>query len=115
LTHHFGSLIILILPRVSVTQNGSTSHVNLARQNKAELDRQAERHHFPAIDWLMSYSLYIGSVEEWYEKKTKQPWKDLCRDVMSPLQSDEELREMVMLVDEQMLRVHSMLPNTRIS
>lgn len=58
----------------------------------------AERRHFPAIDWLTSYSLYLDSVEEWYEKKTKQPWKHLRRDAMSLLQRDEELREIVMLV-----------------
>jgi len=58
----------------------------------------AERRHFPAIDWLTSYSLYLDSVEEWYEKKTRQPWKDLRRDAMSLLQRDEELREIVMLV-----------------
>lgn len=58
----------------------------------------AERRHFPAIDWLTSYSLYLGSVEEWYRTKTKQPWKDLRRDAMSLLQRDEELREIVMLV-----------------
>jgi len=58
----------------------------------------AERRHFPAIDWLTSYSLYLDSVEEWYEKKTKQPWKNLRRDAMSLLQRDEELREIVMLV-----------------
>jgi len=85
LTHHFGSLIILILRKVYVTQNGSTLHANLARQNKAELDGQGVRHHFTAIDWLMSYSLYLGSVEEWYEKKTKHSWKDLRRDAMSLL------------------------------
>ena len=58
----------------------------------------AERRHFPAIDWLTSYSLYLDSVEEWYQTKTKQPWKDLRRDAMSLLQRDEELREIVMLV-----------------
>ncbi len=58
----------------------------------------AERRHFPAIDWLTSYSLYLDSVEEWYEKRTKQPWKNLRRDAMSLLQRDEELREIVMLV-----------------
>jgi len=58
----------------------------------------AERRHFPAIDWLTSYSLYLDSVEEWYEKKTRQPWKDLRRESMSLLQRDEELREIVMLV-----------------
>jgi len=58
----------------------------------------AERRHFPAIDWLTSYSLYLDSVEEWYEQKTKQPWRNLRRDAMSLLQRDEELREIVMLV-----------------
>jgi len=58
----------------------------------------AERRHFPAIDWLTSYSLYLDSVEQWYEEKTKQPWKYLRKDAMSLLQRDEELREIVMLV-----------------
>ena len=58
----------------------------------------AERRHFPAIDWLTSYSLYLDSVEQWYEEKTKQPWKHLRKDAMSLLQRDEELREIVMLV-----------------
>ena len=58
----------------------------------------AERRHFPAIDWLTSYSLYLDSVEEWYEQKTKQPWKHIRQDAMSLLQKDEELREIVMLV-----------------
>jgi len=58
----------------------------------------AERRHFPAIDWLTSYSLYLDSVEEWYEEKTKQPWRRLRKDAMSLLQRDEELREIVMLV-----------------
>lgn len=58
----------------------------------------AERRHFPAIDWLTSYSLYLDSVAEWYEQKTKQPWKHIRQDAMSLLQKDEELREIVMLV-----------------
>jgi V/A-type H+-transporting ATPase subunit A len=58
----------------------------------------AERRHFPAIDWLTSYSLYLDSVEQWYEEKTKQPWRHLRKDAMSLLQRDEELREIVMLV-----------------
>lgn len=58
----------------------------------------AERRHFPAIDWLTSYSLYLDSVEEWYEKETKQPWRNLRGDALALLQRDEELREIVMLV-----------------
>jgi len=58
----------------------------------------AERRHFPAIDWLTSYSLYLNSIEEWYEQNTKQSRRHLRRDAMSLLQRDEELREIVMLV-----------------
>jgi V/A-type H+-transporting ATPase subunit A len=58
----------------------------------------AERRHFPAIDWLTSYSLYLNSIEEWYEQDAKQPRKHLRREAMSLLQRDEELREIVMLV-----------------
>jgi V/A-type H+-transporting ATPase subunit A len=58
----------------------------------------AERRHFPAIDWLTSYSLYSDSLEDWYRREVGAEWVDLRREAMSILQRDEELREIVMLV-----------------
>jgi len=58
----------------------------------------AERRHFPAIDWLTSYSLYLDSLEDWYGSHIGPEWSALRKDAMALLQRDEELREIVMLV-----------------
>ena len=58
----------------------------------------AERRHFPAIDWLSSYSLYLESLENWYRTHIGPEWSALRKDAMALLQRDEELREIVMLV-----------------
>ena len=58
----------------------------------------AERRHFPAIDWLTSYSLYLDSLENWYSTQINRDWSNLRKEAMALLQRDEELREIVMLV-----------------
>jgi V/A-type H+-transporting ATPase subunit A len=58
----------------------------------------AERRHFPAIDWLTSYSLYLESLENWYRTQIGPEWSALRKEAMALLQRDEELREIVMLV-----------------
>ncbi|HUK27625.1 MAG TPA: V-type ATP synthase subunit A [Candidatus Acidoferrales bacterium] len=58
----------------------------------------AERRHFPAIDWLTSYSLYLDSLENWYQSQIGPEWSNLRKEGMALLQRDEELREIVMLV-----------------
>jgi len=58
----------------------------------------AERRHFPAIDWLTSYSLYLDSLEDWYRTRIDGNWSALRKEAMALLQRDEELREIVMLV-----------------
>jgi V/A-type H+-transporting ATPase subunit A len=58
----------------------------------------AERRHFPAIDWLTSYSLYLESLEGYYQSHIGPEWSTLRKEGMALLQRDEELREIVMLV-----------------
>jgi V/A-type H+-transporting ATPase subunit A len=58
----------------------------------------AQRRHFPAIDWLTSYSLYMDSLQDWFRQKVNPKWVDHRREGMALLQRDEELREIVMLV-----------------
>jgi V/A-type H+-transporting ATPase subunit A len=58
----------------------------------------AERRHFPAIDWLTSYSLYLDSLENWYRMQIGPEWSAIRKEAMALLQRDEELREIVMLV-----------------
>src|SRR6059036_549130 len=58
----------------------------------------AKRRHFPAINWLTSYSLYLDTLDTWYPKEVGPEWVDLRKVSMYLLQRDEELREIVMLV-----------------
>jgi V/A-type H+-transporting ATPase subunit A len=58
----------------------------------------ASRRHFPAINWLTSYSLYLDSLEEWYRKEIGPDWTAMRKEAMNLLHRDDELREIVMLV-----------------
>ncbi len=58
----------------------------------------AHRRHFPAINWLTSYSLYTDNLDDWYRKQTGDEWIAVRKEAMYLLQRDEELREIVMLV-----------------
>jgi len=58
----------------------------------------AHRRHFPAINWLTSYSLYTDNLDDWYRKEAGEEWVDVRKEAMYLLQRDEELREIVMLV-----------------
>ena len=57
-----------------------------------------ERRHFPAINWLTSYSLYSGQLDEWYSKNVNEDWNNLRQWAMETLQRESELQEIVQLV-----------------
>jgi len=57
-----------------------------------------ERRHFPAINWLTSYSLYSGQLDEWYRKNIDPEWNNLRQWTMETLQKESELQEIVQLV-----------------
>ncbi len=58
----------------------------------------AYRRHFPAINWLKSYSLYVERVQEWYEEHSGGDWQGLRGRIMRILQEESELEEIVKLV-----------------
>ena len=62
----------------------------------------AHRRHFPAINWFMSYSEYLNSLQQWYETIGSN-WKELREKAMNLLKEEEKLREVVSLVGEEML------------
>jgi len=57
-----------------------------------------ERRHFPSINWLTSYSLYSGQLDEWYKKNISDDWGSLRQWTMETLQKESELQEIVQLV-----------------
>lgn len=63
------------------------------------LDAQlAYRRHFPAIDWLRSYSLYQDKIDNWMDKTVADDWSELRVEAMSLLQEESELQEIVRLI-----------------
>lgn len=62
----------------------------------------AHRRHFPAINWFMSYSEYLNSLQQWYESIGSN-WKELREKAMNLLKEEEKLREVVSLVGAEIL------------
>jgi V/A-type H+-transporting ATPase subunit A len=58
----------------------------------------AHRRHFPAINWLTSYSFYMNTLEKWFENQVSTEWKDLRIKAMEILQKEAELQEIVQLI-----------------
>lgn len=58
----------------------------------------AQRRHFPAINWLNSYSLYARILEPWYENNVSKEWNKLRGKMMEILNEEAELQEIVQLV-----------------
>lgn len=56
------------------------------------------RRHFPAINWLTSYSLYQDRLDEWYRKNVSRDWSRYREDMMRILQEEASLQEIVQLV-----------------
>ena len=58
----------------------------------------AYKRHFPAINWLTSYSLYLDLLSDWFKENVSQDWMSLRGRMMSLLQDEAELDEIVKLV-----------------
>lgn len=58
----------------------------------------AYKRHFPAINWLTSYSLYPDLLEKWYSENVSEDWMNLRGRMMAILQNEAELEEIVKLV-----------------
>ena len=63
------------------------------------LDAQlAQRRHFPAINWLSSYSLYLDEVGQYINQHEQLAWSEKVTKAMNILQKESELQEIVRLV-----------------
>ena len=58
----------------------------------------AYKRHFPAINWLTSYSLYLDDMGPWFNEHVAPDWMSLRQDMMSLLQDEAELDEIVKMV-----------------
>ena len=58
----------------------------------------AYKRHFPAINWLKSYSLYLDDMEEWFNGQVAEDWMEGRQKMMTLLQEEAELEEIVKMV-----------------
>jgi len=58
----------------------------------------AYKRHFPAINWLTSYSLYLDNISGWFGKNVAEDWMSERQKLMSLLQDEAELEEIVKMV-----------------
>jgi V/A-type H+-transporting ATPase subunit A len=58
----------------------------------------SQRRHFPAINWLNSYSLYLEALQGYYDKEVSPEWNKIRSWAMEVLQKEAELQEIVQLV-----------------
>ena len=58
----------------------------------------AYKRHFPAINWLTSYSLYLDNMEKWFNENVASDWMSDRQKMMSLLQEEAELEEIVKMV-----------------
>ena len=58
----------------------------------------AYQRHFPAINWLTSYSLYLDDMEKWFNENVHEDWMSTRQHLMSLLQDEADLNEIVKMV-----------------
>ncbi len=58
----------------------------------------AYKRHFPAVNWLTSYSLYVDTMEKWFNTHVDGRWMQMRQRLMGLLQDEAELEEIVKLV-----------------
>ena len=58
----------------------------------------AYKRHFPAINWLNSYSLYLDGMEKWFNGNVAEDWMEGRQKMMTLLQEEAELEEIVKMV-----------------
>ena len=69
----------------------------------------ARQRHFPAINWLNSYSLYPPSLDQWYRDNIKTDFPEIRTEISALLQVEAELQEIVQLVGSDALPVDQQL------
>jgi len=63
----------------------------------------AQRRHFPAINWLKSYSLYKEILDKWFDENVDKNYSKLTKEAMEILKEEEKLRAIVQLVGTESL------------
>lgn len=68
------------------------------------LDRGlAYSRHYPAIDWMISYSEYVSNLENWYEKNVEEDFLEYRGKIIKLLNEENELQEIAKVVGQSVL------------
>ena len=72
-------------------------------------DRLANMRHFPAINWLLSYSLYVENIKDYLNSHVAEEFIDLRQEAMQLLEEESELQEIARLVGVESLSTRERL------
>jgi V/A-type H+-transporting ATPase subunit A len=72
-------------------------------------DKLANMRHFPAINWLLSYSLYIENIKDYLNSEVAEDFTDLRQEAMQLLEEESELQEIARLVGVESLSLKERL------
>ncbi len=72
-------------------------------------DKLANMRHFPAINWLNSYSLYVENIKDYWETEIAEEFSDLRQEAMRLLEEESELQEIARLVGVESLSTQDRL------
>jgi len=72
-------------------------------------DRLANMRHFPAINWLLSYSLYTENLKGYWEKQVAEDFTEIRQTAVQLLEEESELQEIARLVGVESLAVRERL------
>jgi len=63
----------------------------------------ADARHYPSINWIQSYSGYIGDLSAWWTKEVDKQWNNIREEAMRILQTEDDLKNIVKLVGPEAL------------
>ncbi len=72
-------------------------------------DRLANMRHFPAINWLLSYSLYVENIKDYLNTEVAEDFIGLRQEAMQLLEEESELQEIARLVGVESLSARERL------
>ena len=76
-----------------------TQHTKRFTSTFWALDKDlADARHYPAINWIQSYSGYINGLTDWWAENVSKNWREYREEAMRILQREDELNEIVKLV-----------------
>src|SRR5579872_2915439 len=85
------------------TEPVTTATIRYIRTFWALDTRLAYSRHYPAINWMTSYSGYISTVAKWWSANISKDWEGLRNESYDVLQREDTLREIVRLLGPEAL------------